>query len=67
MNSQANQSLFGVSINIEDDKRYSIEKSGDKIISIQGAELIEPTSELEYHVDEDLEIAGVSYPFLGQS
>lgn len=58
MNSQANQSLFGVSINIEDDKRYSIEKSGDKIISIQGAELIEPTSELEYHVDEDLEIVG---------
>ena len=58
MTTHANQGLFGVSLDIEDDKRYSIEKSGDKIISIQGAELIVPTNELKYHVDEDLEIVG---------
>lgn len=58
MTTHANQGLFGVSLDIEDDKRYNIKKSGDKIISIQGAELIEPTSELKYHFDEDLEIVG---------
>ena len=58
MKAHTNQNILGLSIDIEEDKRYRIEKNGDKITSIQGAELIEPTSELEYHVDEDLEIVG---------